>query len=690
MRAPGSMGTPLPLSTPTFNVSDSRRRRLTAAAVSVLLAVHAWLALSASREKSATVDEVAHLTAGLAYWQHNDYRLQPENGNLPQRWAALPAWLAGKTLPPAEHPDWPVANVWGLGRDYFAAQGSALDDLLFAGRAMNLVWSLATGLLVWWWTRRLFGDAGAFVALALFTFCPTFLAHGALATSDMCMTFFMLASVGAYWRHLQDFRLGTGLLSAAVLGLACVAKFSFVLLPLMLAPLLVWRVLARPPLPWRGRLHHRRTVKAGLLLASAAVHILAAWLIIWSFFGFRHGAAGPGLPELADYHRPWSIVLASLEDKGAWFDTVRQWRLLPDAFFYGFAFVVDMSQMRGAFLNGAYSVTGWVEFFPYAFLVKTPLPLLLALPAGLAVVGWRWRQQPRAMGADLVRVMPLLALFAVYWLFSITSNLNIGHRHILPTYPVLFIFCGALGWWAAQARRRIAAGAVVALLLVAQAAASFQVRPHYLAFFNQLVGGPAQGYQHLVDSSLDWGQDLPGLARWLEAQPDVVAGETKVYLSYFGTADPGHYGIRARPLPHLPKAGYSAQWHALQPGIYAVGATMLSHVYAPVQGPWTAEVEREYQTLRALEPALLHYARTPAARDEIAAIAPHEQWVKTWDRYEDLRFARLCHYLRARRPDDHIGYSILLYRLTSSELDAALHGPASVLDEAIGRARAAR
>lgn len=656
------------LSTPTFS-SAYFRRLSTVAAVAVLLGLHVWLALSASREKSSTVDELAHLTAGLAYWGYNDYRLQPENGNLPQRWEALPAWLSGQRLSP-DHPDWAVANVWSLGRDYFHAQGAGLERLLLAGRAMNLLWSVATGILIWWWTRRLFGTTGAFVALGFFTFCPTFLAHGALATSDMCMTFFMLASVGAYWRHLQDFRLGTGLLSAAVLGLACVAKFSFVLLPFMFAPLIVWRILTPAGLPWRGRMLAGRLARLGPLLWSVAGHVIVAWLIIWLFFGFRHDAAGPGLPALADYHRSWAIVIASLADEGGWFDTLRQWPLLPDAFLYGFAFVLDMSQMRGAFLNGEYSLTGWVEFFPYAFLVKTPLPLLLALPAGVAVVGWRWRDRPQSLGPDLIRVIPLLSLFGVYWLFSLTSSLNIGHRHILPTYPVIFIFCGALGWWAARVRQRVLASAVIALLVAAQAVASFQVRPHYLAFFNQLVGGPAAGYKHLVDSSLDWGQDLPGLAAWQRAYP-----QEKLYFSYFGTADPAHHGITAIALPTLPSVRFARPWHALQPGTYAISATMLSHVYSPLRGEWTPERERVYQTLRALEPSLLHYAQSPEQHATLDAAA----WVQAWDRYEPLRFARLCHYLRARQPDDHIGYSILIFRLTQTELDAALHGPASAL-----------
>ena len=189
-----------------------------------MLVLHAALALTASLRKSPAVDELPHLAAGHALWATHDYRQQPENGILPQRWEGLTGWLSRKTLPARDHVGWTKPSVWSLGHAYFHQSGNDLEQLLFAGRALNVVWSMATGALIFCWTRRLFGAPGAWLALGLFAFCPTFLAHGAIATSDMCMTFFMLASVGAYWRHLQDFRAGTLVLSALVLGLAFVAQ----------------------------------------------------------------------------------------------------------------------------------------------------------------------------------------------------------------------------------------------------------------------------------------------------------------------------------------------------------------------------------------------------------------------------------------------------------------------------------
>ena len=98
---------------------------------------------------------------------------------------------------------------------------------------------------------------------------------------------------------------------------------------------------------------------------------------------------------------------------------------------------------------------------------------------------------------------------------AMTSPLNLGERHLLPTYPALFILAGGAAGWLRSQHRWFGAAAVAALL-VALGAESIAIRPHYLAYFNVLAGGPESGYRHLVDSSLDWGQDLPGLKRWLE------------------------------------------------------------------------------------------------------------------------------------------------------------------------------
>jgi hypothetical protein len=627
--------------------------------LAVLLALlHAILAVTATAKKSMTSDEIAHLAAGHAYNTLGDFRLQPENGNLPQRLAALPMALAGVPPPPTGTDAWRTADVWNHGHAFFYRQALLADQWLWLGRAMIALVSAATGLIVFFWSRALFGWRGAFLSLALFACCPAFLAHGALATSDVAMTFCFVASVGAWWRHLERPGFAWAALSAGALGLAFVAKFSAVLLPPMLALIGIgWALGESRTAGWRAPLLR--------LARSTLVHALATWAIIWTFYGFRFGAFAPELSAGANFNHGWPWILPGLGGAGDGIAWLRDRHALPEAWLYGLAFVLQFSKARGAFMAGDYSVTGWAAFFPYAFAIKTTLPLLLLL-AGGAIAGALAATRKKL--AALRPLLPLAVLFAVYWATSLASNLNIGHRHILPTYPVLFIAAGWLGRWLDW--RAPLAGLGIAGLALWHAGEALRARPHYLAYFNPIAGGSENGWRHLVDSSLDWGQDLPGLRRWLDAH---ARGE-KIFLSYFGTGDPAYEGIRATMLPTLPEVGAPRRWHALEPGVYAIGATMLQHVYGKLRGDWTLENEKDYQMLRATEPDLLAFQENPARRAELLRVVPAEKWTAAWKQFEQLRFARLCHYLRARPADAAVGHSIRIYRLGADELRRATAG----------------
>ncbi len=657
--------------------------------LALLLALgHAWLATTAMREKSTTSDEIAHVTGGYTFNHWGDYRLQPENGNLPQRWEALPATLAGEKFPPLTDDSWRKADVWLTGYKFFYQSGNDHTAMLRSARAMNSLFGAATALLVFFWSYRLWGTLGSLVSLGFCILCPTMLAHSGLATSDMCMTFFLLLALGAYWHHLHTNSWRALLGSTVVFGLAGVAKYTSVLL-LPMALLLALVRLTQPGAMSLGAWTAPRLPgKLGLIILSLLVHGLGVVAFIWAFFGFHFSAFNPALPA-GGFNYPWAMMLSYGGVKAQFIELCRAWHLLPEGYLYGLAFVLKHAEARGAFLDGDYSIYGWVSFFPKAFFYKTPLSLLTALFASAALLAIRLRPASFAqLRPRLERVAPLLVLFVVYWIFSLTSHLNIGHRHILPTYPVLYIFCGALGWAAARAwTASHAAGRLAVLATTAllgwHATVAAGIYPDYLAYFSPLVGGPAEGYRHLVDSSLDWGQDLPGLKKWLTANRR--PGEP-VYLSYFGTGEPDYYHIDAVRMAMLPDFDRPHPWFWCEPGLYAISASMLQHVYMPLRGPWTSENERQYQELRLNDGNFRALKAQPNGHPELMREITPAEWSKAWTLYEQLRFARLCHYLRARRPDGMAGYSILIYRLSAVEIDAALNGRASALAAAIEQA----
>ncbi len=627
--------------------------------VALLLGLQFAVAVMSKLRESTTSDEIVHVTGGYSYWALNDYRLHPENGNLPQRWVALPAWLMGAKFPGLDQPYWRKSDAWVMGHEFFYETGEDHFPRLMAARAMTALMSVALGLLVFCWSRRLFGTPGAFVSLLFFAFSPTLLAHGGLATSDVCIALFMLASIGAFWRHLNTPGAGPFLLSAVIFGLACVAKFSAVLLLPMMALCAIACVSAR-------------RAQVGPVLLSALGHAAVAVAIIWAFYGFRYSAFNPALPPADQFIESWQEMYSRTGRIGQVIHVLADWRALPEAFLYGAAYVVQTSQMRGAFLNGEYSILGWKSFFPWAFALKTTLPFIAASGLSAWILLRRWLRRgpdPEGRMEEILPFTPLLALFLVYWAFSIESHLNIGHRHLLPIYPVLFILAGALGQWFSRPlgwRALLTSG-----LIAWHVAESASIAPNYLAYFNELAGGPSKGPEHLVDSSLDWGQDLPGLKSWLDrnARP----GEA-VYLAYFGTGEPRYYRIPARRLAYINGFHEDEPYIPLGPGLYCVGATMLEQVYSTVRGPWTVELEKEYQFLRTFEPLFASYADDPAVRARLERDLPREKWTASRDRFLHLRFSRLCYYLRSRRPDAVIGYSIYIYRLNSEEVTRATEG----------------
>jgi hypothetical protein len=260
----------------------------------------------------------------------------------------------------------------------------------------------------------------------------------------------------------------------------------------------------------------------------------------------------------------------------------------------------------------------------------------------------------------------------VYVAATVSSRLNLGERHLLPAYPAVFILAGGAGCW--LRRQHLVAASAAALLLLSLSVEALRIWPHYLAYFNTFAGGSSSGYRHLVDSSLDWGQDLPGLERWLAKEADRIS-PLPVYLSYFGSGDPAHYRINARQLYSYQDWRRERPLYALRGGIYCISATMLQTVYTRAAGRWAAPYEAAYQQRRIeIERSGFDSNDTLVRPDRETAA-----WRRLASDFDELRLARLSAYLRRRAPDDHIGYSILIFRLDDRDVQEALTGPPAEL-----------
>ena len=625
----------------------SLRLRFVVVALVLFQGVLSW---TAALHKSMTCDEIAHLTGGISIW-HGDYRMVPENGNFPQRLYALPAALAGIEPSLVKSFEQLGPDVWSTGsKTFFKTPGIDHWPWLMAGRALATLFLMGVGVMVFFWARRWWGDAAGLTALAASVLCPNLLAHGSLINTDIAASLFLPLSAGLYWWHLHRFDWKSRIAIIAALGLACVTKYSAgLLIPTIIILVTIHLIVRRKQL---------RLAVLGRLVADHAAIVVSIILIIWTFHGWHFRGTHDPDTERTLFSRPWSWALGDPGKLRALvLNSLYDLRILPESYIYGAGYTAASSEMRLSFLNGQTGIYGWFSFFPYAFAVKTPLPLFALCGLGVLAIFKRWRDDVKntasyaLIKSGLYRAAPLLVWSVIYTTAALTTHLNIGHRHLLPLYPGLYILAGA----AITLRLRIAQVAT-SLALACLAFISFQIRPHYLSYFNPLAGGPENGWKHLVDSSLDWGQDLPALKSWITENQ----GNENLYLSFFGTSHPGYYGIKPIYLISTPRLSEDPYWNKLHGGYYAFSATMLQLIFP---GPWTREKDLEYQSLR--QQVLL-------VEDHVVPYDPK----KPFDliRLEQLRTTRLAHVLRERTPLAMPGYSILIYHLTEEEAVAIDHG----------------
>lgn len=644
-------------------------------AATLLLALHFVLAVTSVRDKSNTFDELAHLTSGYSSWFQDDYRLNVESGLVAQAIAALPLLGMELDFPGRNTPAWQASDVWTIGQQFFFELGNPYESMLWRARAMIALVSVAFGALVFAWSRRWFGSRGGLLSLALYALSPTMLAHARLVTTDVTATFLFVASAGAAWRLLHAVSWGNVLLVGACVGLLMLTKVSGGVIVPVAAVLALLRLASGRPLPvtLRGSTTlDSRARQAGVFVLVTAMEVALVVFLVWAAYGFRFGVFDPAGDPGTLFYSVDPARTGLLAGPITW---LRDHRLLPEGFLDGLIIQLGEAEERVAFMNGTYALGGRWTFFPYCLAVKTPIPLFVLVMLGLVATLRRG-----GLSARLYRSAPLWVLPGVYWAFMMSGDMNIGARHVLVTLPVMFIVAGGAAGCAVRSRALLGASAACLALFALESARVF---PHYLAYFNQLAGGPEHGHEHLVDSSLDWGQDLPGLRDWLDERglPDP---RHPVYLSYFGTADPRHWRLGALALPSYGAWAAVRTQIALRGGFYCISATHLQNLYTHQWGRWTRRHEEAFQ-------GLLPFARrcvaasNQAELDAILAEAGGEaQLQQILDTFQQLQFTRLVGYLRTRPPLDTIGHSILIWELTDDEVQAFLDGPPAELSATSG------
>lgn len=615
-------------------------------------------AMKGAMTDSVTVDEPSHVVAGYAALTVGDYRLSPDHPPLGRILLALPL-LAGPVSWRAEGTDaWRRGDFLSLGKAFLETWNDG-QSLVRRSRLAAILALLALLATIGAIARAEFGTRGGLLAMTVAAFDPALLAHGHLATMDVPFTLCALLTLLCCHRWLER---PTGLrlvLLVAAFSAATLVKFSW---PALVPAIAGMVVLARG---WRDP----RRLAVTLATAGTALAI-GALLAIWAAYGFRFEAArGKGSAEatmhvLGDPGRAlpttrteaWDSVLhdptTGMDRRGPLSPTLRfahSQRFLPEAYLYGIAYVAKKATVRAAYLRGRYSMTGFNDYFLWAFLVKTPVPTLLLVGAGVASA---LLAAVRGRGSSL---MFGLALFSVTYLATLlSSHLNIGYRHLLPATAVLFCLAGGLvarldGWPGMRLRALALAASLLWLAL-----GTWRASPYLLGFFNEPAGGAARGHAHLADSNLDWGQDLLRLDARLRKEAQGGA----VWLAQAGDP-PWPPGLAVRAL--LGDSTHAPDARPIAGGLYVVSVTEWLGVYRPLAraAAWQdPRLRNRYDTL-ATAPR-----PEPGGAGEATSLTT----------FEALRRLRLIAALSAREPDERVGTSLFLFRLSDDAVDAILAG----------------
>ncbi len=536
---------------------------------SALVVLAVWLffflALDSMVGDSPTMDEQNHLARGAAFVKTGDPRLSLEHPPLVNSLSGLPLLLLPDLQFPFDHPSWtdqqPPDVYWYVFADQFLWQvNQDVTRMIFLGRLPIVFLTLGLALVGFHFAREFWGRPSATLAFFMLLFEPNILANGRLVTTDLGGTLFITLALLLMWRLwvAPGWAWRRWLVAGVGLGLAFGSKLSM----LTFVPIL--GVLAFLPI---FNAEARRRGGVGRRLVQLVGAGLVSILVVWAIFGFEWGA----------FRFPSET-----------FAFLNQFSGPMPTFWAGVDQIVNVSREgRMAFLLGESSNQGFLLFFPVAFLVKTPLVLLVGL-LGLVWLGWK---RPFTRPKLLFLFIPAL----LYFIVSVISDINIGYRHLLPILPLIIV--GVSGLPTFFARKSNMRQGVVLVLAFGVLLPALWIHPHYLSFFNLAAGGPANGASILADSSNDWGQDLLRLQDWM-----VENGEETIKFGWFGTADPAYYGIRFEPLPGFPRAQFLGLWNnppfspeKPEPGLYAISASSLWESH------WASR--SVYAWFRAQEPA---------------------------------------------------------------------------------------
>ena len=528
-------------------------------------------------------DEKAHIPAGYTYARFMDYRLNPEHPPLLKFLSGIPLLFLDLKFDTAGK-NWNGVNEqWRSGDELMFGGGNDADLIISWARFFPIIFTILTIILIYFVSRKILGEKWAILPTIFFGLSPTVLAHGHYVTTDIAGAFGIILAIFYYSKLLQEPNAKNTWKAGLAFGVAQLTKFSaFLLIPFLILITGIKLIADGLSDPEPDKTIRRRNLRKDFqawLFRLVGVGLIGVFLVVnAAYFGLSQM---PAEKQTADMENIMTSFATGPTPEGQMCKPIRCpadaviWLsknpITRPLSWYMMGVLMVVQRSAGGNTNyymGGVSGKGTASYFPTVYALKETLPALLFVLSGLLLGAYAFLKNFRSgktlkfRFAEMLRERPLevsLFLFALlYWANSITSPLNIGVRHVLPTIPMLYILAASawkrkmdksptpnvlppqtplpiMSW-----KDRILASKgklAIAIMLIWFGAEVAAASPNYLSYYNQLAGGTKNGYRYATDSNYDWGQDIERFAKWLKEHTEV----DKIAFHYFGGGQMSYY-----------------------------------------------------------------------------------------------------------------------------------------------------
>ncbi|MFZ2154075.1 MAG: glycosyltransferase family 39 protein [Candidatus Moraniibacteriota bacterium] len=510
-----------------------------------------------AHQDGVTFDEIAHIPSGYSYLSEHEIRLNPEHPPLIKNLSALPLMFMDinfdTSLPfwTGELPRKWDEGQWTAGRHLLWEAGNNPDKIVFYSRIPIVILSLLLGLFIFKWTKEIAGTLAGLLAFILYAFDPNVLGHNHYVTTDLGIMTFLTFSFYYFIKFIKKPSWKNAFIGGFFLGLLHLAKFSSILtLPIFGLILITYPILKKNK-------HAEGKLKTWFMylgkgLVAFALSIVMIWVV---YFLNTFNTSRETMAQLIDFNAPQTDQnIKNVYTRKALHALNGNVLTRPLAEYgIGINYVFRrVAGGNGAYFIGEVSDNAFTAYFPTVFLLKETLPLiiLIILTSFFTLyqiyqkINLRNLKQTFHHFIDWLRYgvaqYMLFGFIVLYSYLSITGNLNIGLRHLFPIFPLIYILVAKKVhdfFKSFHFNDLIFAKYILALLLIWVVAEPLINFPYYLSYFNQLAGGPKNGYNFVTDSNADWGQDFKRFEAFLQEHPEI----DKIRLNYFGGSNPEYY-----------------------------------------------------------------------------------------------------------------------------------------------------